>query len=256
MGIMDFLMGKPSSVESDPRTKAARDFILDELMRIYGQDPINVPRYIAEVPEQRYSGTNSLLSALGLDTVAPPQLDTVDIGGISAYSSEPYQTQIEADFAEKNPSLYNEIMNRTNPAMTASLTPTFSDMTGGGGGRDPYHGGDSVSDFLDPNNRMGMAEHMARQKRNFADGVTPNPDFGFGVDDRGGVVAIGYEGGQVDPSLANAAGFTRRTDRNPFDMSFGDHMSQIGSDVGTMASKVANDIKKTSLIGRIFGGGK
>jgi len=256
MGVMDFLMGKPSSVEADPRTKAARDFILDELMRIYGQGPINVPKYIAEVPEQRYSGTNNLLSALGLDTVSPPQMDTVDIGGISAYSSEPYQAQMEADFAEKYPSLYDQLINRTNPnMMTASFQPVASGG-GGGGGSDPYNGGDSISDFLDPNNRMGMAEHMARQKRNFADGVTPNPDFGFGVDDRGGVVAIGYEGGQVDPSLANAAGFTRRTDRNPFDMSFGDHMSQIGSDVGTMASKVANDIKKTSLIGRIFGGGK
>ena len=246
MGVMDFLMGKPSSVESDPRTKAARDFILDELMRIYGQGPINVPKYIAEVPEARYSGTNNLLSALGLDTVSPPQMDTVDIGGISAYSSEPYQTQMEADFAEKNPSLYNEIMNRTNPAMTASLQPVA--RGGGVGGSSESGVGQQRADF--------MAEHMARQKRNFADGVAPNPDFGFGVDDRGGVVAIGYKGGQVDPSLANAAGFTRRTDKNPFDMSFGDHMSQIGSDVGTMASKVANDIKKTSLIGRIFGGGK
>ena len=246
MGVMDFLMGKPSSVESDPRTKAARDFILDELMRIYGQGPINVPKYIAEVPEARYSGTNNLLSALGLDTVSPPQMDTVDIGGISAYSSEPYQTQMEADFAEKNPSLYNEIMNRTNPAMTASLQPVA--RGGGVGGSSESGVGQQRADF--------MAEHMARQKRNFADGVAPNPDFGFGVDDRGGVVAIGYKGGQVDPSLANAAGFTRRTDKNPFDMSFGDHMSQIGSDVGTMASKVANDIKKTSLIGQIFGGGR
>lgn len=246
MGVFDFLLGKPESVANDPRTQAARDFILDELNRIYAQGPINVPRYIAEVPEQRYSGTNNLLSALGLDTVSPPQMDTVDIGGISAYSSEPYQTQMEADFAEKNPSLYNEIMNRTNPAMTASLQPVA--RGGGVGGSNSGGVGQQRADF--------MAEHMARQKRNFADGVTPNPDFGFGQDDRGGVVAIGYEGGQVDPALAKAAGYTTRKDVNPFDMSFGDHISQIGSDVGTMASKVANDIKKTSLIGRIFGGGK
>ena len=125
------------------------------------------------------------------------------------------------------------------------------EVSSGGGG-----GGGSNSGGVGAQREKFFADHMERQKRNFADGVTPNPDFGFGVDDRGGVVAIGYEGGQVDPALANAAGFTRRTDTNPFDMSFGDHMSQIGSDVGTIASKVANDIKKTSLIGRIFGGGK
>jgi hypothetical protein len=241
MGVMDFLLGKPASTESDPRTKAARDFILDELMRIYGQGPINVPKYIAEVPEQRYSGTNSLLSALGLDTVAPPQMDTVNIGGINAYSSEPYQEQIEADFAEKYPSLYDQLTNRPDPSMTSSFQPV-SGGGGGGGGSDP--------------GRFGLAEHMARQKRNYADGVTPNPSFGYGQDDKGGVVAIGYKGGQVDPALASAAGYTTIKDKNPFDMSFGDHMSQIGSDVGTMASKVANDIKKTSLIGKIFGGGK
>ena len=254
MGVFDFLLGKPASVESDPRTKAARDFILDELNRLYGQDPINVPRYFAEVPTARYSGANNLLSALGLETVTPPEIATVDIGGINAYSSEPYQTQMEADFAEKYPSLYDELTNnQATNQMTASLQPVAAG--GGGGGRDPYHGGDSVSDFLDPNNRMGMAEHMARQKRNYAAGVSPS-NMGFAKDDRGGVVALGYEGGQVDPSLAKAAGYTRRTDTNPFDMSFGDHMSQIGSDVGTMASKVANDIKNTSLIGKIFGGGR
>ena len=146
MGVFDFLLGKPESVANDPRTQAARDFILDELNRIYAQGPINVPRYIAEVPEQRYSGTNNLLSALGLDTVSPPQMDTVDIGGISAYSSEPYQTQMEADFAEKNPSLYNEIMNRTNPAMTASLQPVA--RGGGVGGSSESGVGQQRADFM------------------------------------------------------------------------------------------------------------
>ena len=152
MGVMDFLMGKPSSVESDPRTKAARDFILDELMRIYGQGPINVPKYIAEVPEQRYSGTNNLLSALGLDTVSPPQMDTVDIGGISAYSSEPYQTQMEADFAEKYPSLYDQLTNRPDPTMTASFQPVA--RGGGVGGSNSGGVGQERADF--------MADHMAR----------------------------------------------------------------------------------------------
>jgi hypothetical protein len=246
MGVFDFLLGKPEETLMDPRTKASRDFILDELNRLYAQGPINVPKYFAEVPETQFSGTNNLLSALGLDTVAPPQMDTVDIGGINAYSSEPYQTQIEADFAENNPSLYNELMQRINP--TDQMTGSFQPVARGGGGSNSGGVGQERADF--------MAEHMARQQRNFADGVTPNPSFGYGQDDKGGVVAIGYEGGQVDPALASAAGYTTIKDKNPFDMSFGDHMNQIGSDVGTMASKVANDIKKTSLIGRIFGGGK
>ena len=244
MGVFDFLLGKPESVANDPRTQAARDFILDELNRIYAQGPINVPRYIAEVPEQRYSGTNNLLSALGLDTVSPPQMDTVDIGGISAYSSEPYQTQMEADFAEKNPSLYNEIMNRTNPAMTASLQPVA--RGGGVGGSSESGVGQQRADF--------MAEHMARQKRNYAKGVSDGA-MGFAQTPDKGIYAVGYNAGQISPREAAEKGYTMK-DKNPFDMSLGDHFSQIGSDVGTMASKVANDIKKTSLIGQIFGGGR
>ena len=91
---------------------------------------------------------------------------------------------------------------------------------------------------------------MARQKRNFAQGVTPGK-MGFAKDDKGGVVALGYDGGQVDPGLAAAAGFTRRTDKNPFDMSFGDHMGAMAGDVKNMASKVASDIGKNSIIGKI-----
>jgi len=253
MGVFDFLLGKPASVESDPRTKAARDFILDELNRLYGQDPINVPRYFAEVPTARYSGANNLLSALGLETVTPPEIATVDIGGINAYSSEPYQTQMEADFAEKYPSLYDELTNnQATNQMTASLQPVAAG--GAGGGRDPYHGGDSVSDFLDPNNRMGMAEHMARQKRNYAKGVSDGA-MGFAQTPDKGIYAVGYNAGQISPREAAEKGYTMK-DKNPFDMSLGDHFSQIGSDVGTMASKVANDIKNTSLIGKIFGGGR
>lgn len=244
MGVFDFLLGKPASVESDPRTRAARDFILDELNRIYGQGPINVPTYFAEVPAARYSGTNNLLSALGLETVTPPEIATVDIGGINAYSSEPYQTQMEADFAEKYPSLYNELTNNqaTNPAMTASLTPTFSDMTGGGSNSGGV--GQERADF--------MAEHMARQKRNYAQGVSDGA-MGFAQTPDKGIYAVGYNEGQISPREAAERGYTMK-DKNPFDMSLGDHFSQIGSDVGTMASKVANDIKNTSLIGRIFGG--
>ena len=251
MGIFDFLLGKPQQTVMDDRTLAARNFILDELDKIYQQGPINVPRYFAQVPESAYSGTNNLLESLGMDTVAPPNMgdNLTNIGGMNVYTSDPLQKRMETDFANSNPSLYNELVGNS--------IPSFTDVTGGsggggsGGGSDPYHGGDSIADFLDPNNRMGMAEHLERQKRNFAKGVTPDPNYGYGVDDRGGVVAIGYEAGQVDPALAKAAGYTRRVDKNPFDLTFGEHMGNIAGDVKDMASQVATDIKENSLIGQL-----
>ena len=45
MGVFDFLLGKPEETLMDPRTKASRDFILDELNRIYAQGPINAVSY-------------------------------------------------------------------------------------------------------------------------------------------------------------------------------------------------------------------
>ena len=248
MGIFDFLLGKPQQTVMDARSQQARDFILDELDKVYGQGPINVPKYFAQVPEAAYSGTNNLLASLGLDTVAPPNMgdNVANIGGMNVYTSDLLQKQMEQDFASRNPSLYNELMNNTAP------TASFTDVAGTvGGGSDPYNGGNSVADFLDPNNRMGMKEHMERQKRNFAAGVTPDPNFGYGVDDKGGVVAIGYEAGQVDPALAAAAGYTRRVDKNPFDMTIGEHFGQIGSDVVDIAKTVANDVKDMSLIGNL-----
>lgn len=249
MGVFDFLLGKPSQTVDDPRTKASRDFILDELDKIYAQGPVNVPQYFAQVPESAFSGTNNLLSSLGMENVQVPNMgdNVANIGGMDVYTSDLLQQQMEEDFANRNPSLYNELLGNT--------MPTFTDVTGGvgggGGGSDPYNGGDSVADFLDPNNRMGLAEHMERQKRNFAEGVTPDPNFGYGVDDKGGVVAIGYGAGQVDPKLAEYAGYTRRVDKNPFDMTFGEHMGAMAGDVKNIASTVASDIKDMSLIGNL-----
>ena len=249
MGIFDFLLGKPEQTVMDARSQQARDFILNELDKVYAQGPINVPKYFAQVPEAAYSGTNNLLSSLGLDTVSPPNMgnNMANMGGMDVYTSDLLQKQMEEDFASRNPSLYNELMGNTAP--TASFTDVSA--ASGGGGSDPYNGGDSVADFLDPNNRMGLAEHMERQKRNFAEGVTPDPNFGYGVDDKGGVVAIGYGAGQVDPKLAEYAGYTRRVDKNPFDMTFGEHMGAMAGDVKNIASTVASDIKDMSLIGNI-----
>ncbi len=191
-------------------------------------------------------------------------------GGVTGYSAKPVFDAITGEFREDRPAQSSYIdsffinpftgttgINAGNVS-DIGYANTVPDMgggsgaeagSGGSGGSDPYNGGDSVTDFLDPNGRFGLAEHMERQQRNFAEGVTPDPRFGYGVDDGGGVVAIGYEGGQVDPGLARAAGYTsnnlkdftdpnNRIDTNPFDMSFADHASQIGSDVADIASNI------------------
>ena len=213
------------------------------------------------------AGAFGLATPTGASVTGMPAAQTFE-GGIRGYSSAPLFEQAQAELARRRPaqksyidSFFIDPVTGTYGANAPALIDYTMFGTGGGagvgggtggGGRDPYHGGDSVADFLDPNDRMGMAEHMARQKRNFAAGVTPDPNFGYGVDDKGGVVAIGYGPGQVDPALANAAGYTRRVDKNPFDMTFGEHMGAMAGDVKNIASRVASDVSKISPLANII----
>ncbi len=252
MGIFDFLLGKPQQTVMDARSQQARDFILNELDKVYAQGPINVPKYFAQVPEAAYSGTNNLLSSLGLDTVSPPNMgnNMANIGGMDVYTSDLLQKQMEQDFASRNPSLYNELMGNVD-APTASFTPTATN-TATSSGQDYGGGGSSgnrVADFLDPNNRMGMAEHLERQKKNYAEGVSDGA-IGFAQTPDGGIYAVGYKPGQMSPFEAAERGFVMR-DKNPFEMSLGEHFGQMGSDVVDIAKTVANDVKDLSLIGNL-----
>jgi hypothetical protein len=239
-----------------------------------GYVPYYGPDVAAFTPMQEAAMQNvaSAAGAFGLATptgasVTGMPTATEYAGGIRGYSSAPLFEQAQAELARRRPaqksyidSFFIDPVTGTYGANAPALIDYTAYGTGGGtggggsssGGRDPYGGGDSVSDFLDPNNRMGMAEHMARQKRNFAAGVTPDPNFGYGVDDKGGVVAIGYGPGQVDPALANAAGYTRRVDKNPFDMTFGEHMGAMAGDVKNIASRVASDVSKISPLANII----
>lgn len=231
MSIFDFLLGTPEQSRMDDRARAATNFILEKMMENYERGPINVPSYYAVTPETMYSGGNNLLSALGLETVARPDLPTVNIGGMDVYSSEPYQKDIEAAFAAANPSLYNELINRA----TASAAPASS----GGGSRR----GNRKNSPLGGHNRT-----------NYAKGVVDGPGKhekiqGYGQNDNGDIVAIGYGGGMVDPGLARAAGYKYRPD-NPFDYSIGDHFNKIGKDLSNMVETVKKDV------GRFFGGGR
>jgi hypothetical protein len=242
-----------------------------------GYVPYYGPDVAAFTPMQEAAMQNvaSAAGAFGLATptgasVTGMPTATEYAGGIRGYSSAPLFEQAQAELAARRPAQKSYIDSFFIDPVTGTYganAPALVDYTQFGTmaderaaqranelamARDPYNGGDSVADFLDPNDRMGLRETMERQERNFAAGVTPDPNFGYGVDDKGGVVAIGYEAGQVDPALAKAAGYTRRVDKNPFDMTFGEHMGAITGDVKDIASQVASDVGKISPVANIL----
>ena len=55
--------------------------------------------------------------------------------------------------------------------------------------------------------------------------------------------SIGYNSGQVDPSIAKAAGYKMRED-NPFDYIPSDHINKIGKDLPNMYSTVRDDVSR------------
>jgi len=204
-------------------------------MKQYLAGPVNVPKYFAPIDQARYSGANNLLGSLGLDTVSAPSMQTEMVNGMNVYSSEPFQTEMEANFAEKYPAQYEYLKSMYMDPVTGERNPTamlngMATVSGVGGGRSSPQDNTGTLAFTDPGNRT-----------NFAEGVTVNPSLGYAENNNGDVVALGYEGGQVDPSLAAAAGYSKRDD-NPFDYSFGDHFSAMANDVKDIRSNVVNDI--------------
>jgi hypothetical protein len=107
MGVMDFLFGTPDQTELDPQIKRARDFLLDQMLMQYSAGPVDVPQYMAMAPEARYSGSNALLSSLGLDTVAPPNMPTTTVGGMNVYTSQPFQEDMQNAFMNRYPAQYD-----------------------------------------------------------------------------------------------------------------------------------------------------
>jgi hypothetical protein len=150
MGVFDFLFGKPGqSGQLDPETKRARDFLLNQMLMQYSAGPVNVPQYMAVAPQAQYSGTNALLSSLGLETVAPPSMPTTTVGGMEVYTSQPFQEQMETSYAERYPGQYDYLRSfymdpvtgefgersygYADPMATQPVAPTSG---GGGGGND------------------------------------------------------------------------------------------------------------------------
>ena len=237
----------------------------DRISRI-GAVPMSYgPTVAAFTPMQNSSflNTANAASAFGLD--APTGTDITgglpaptNYGGVTGYSAKPVFDAITGEFREDRPGQASYIdsffinpftgttgINAGNVSGIGYQNTTPVGMNGQpimGGGSDPFHGGDSVSDFLDPNNRMGMAEHMERQKKNYAAGVSDGA-IGFAKTPDGGVYAVGYEPGQMSPEVAAMTPGYSMVDKNPFEMSIGEHFGQIRSDVSDMKDRVVDDVK-------------
>ena len=154
MGIMDFLFGKPEQTgQLDPRIEAARNFLLEQSMQQSSAGPVNIPQYQAVAPAAMYSGTNDLLSSLGLGTVAPPSMPTTTVGGMEVYTSQPFQSDIESSYAEEYPGQYEFLRSFYRDPVTGEpgtrsygyVDPNAPVTMPGGGGGDQYNNSDSDS---------------------------------------------------------------------------------------------------------------
>ena len=154
MGIMDFLFGKPEQTgQLDPRIEAARNFLLEQAMQQSSAGPVNIPQYQAVAPAAMYSGTNDLLSSLGLGTVAPPSMPTTTVGGMEVYTSQPFQSDIESSYAEEYHGQYEFLRSFYRDPVTGEpgtrsygyVDPNAPVTMPGGGGGDQYNNSDSDS---------------------------------------------------------------------------------------------------------------
>ena len=115
----------------------------------YSAGPVNVPQYMAVAPQAQYSGTNALLSSLGLETVAPPSMPTTTVGGMEVYTSQPFQEQMETAYAERYPGQYDYLRSFYMDPITGefgersygyndpmAMQPVAPTGGGGGGGND------------------------------------------------------------------------------------------------------------------------
>ena len=222
MGIMDFLFGKPEQTgKLDPQTEAARNFLLNQMLEQYSAGPVDVPQYQAVAPAAMYSGTNDLLRSLGLGTVAPPSMPTVNVGGVEAYSSQPFQEQIETAYGERYPGQYEFLRSFYRDRVTGEpgtreygyvdQNAAVTMPVGGVGGGNQYNNSDSDSTAYAVNlhNSLFPTADYSGGPTNYTDsyGVVGSdaPAFsGGGADGVGNFGAVGdFFGG-----IGNAIGIT------------------------------------------------
>jgi hypothetical protein len=220
MGIFDFLFGKPEQTgQLDPQTEAARNFLLNQMLEQYSAGPVNVPQYQAVAPAAMYSGTNDLLSSLGLGTVAPPSMPTTNVGGMEVYTSQPLQEQMETSYAEAYPGQYDFLRSFYMDPVTGErgtrsygyVDPNAPVTMPGGGGGNQYNNSDSDSTAyaVEMHNRLFPTADYSGGPSNYTDsyGVIGSdaPVFsGGGADGVGNFGKVGdFFGG-----IGNALGIT------------------------------------------------
>jgi len=225
MGVFDFLFGKPEQTgQLDPQTEAARNFLLNQMLEQYSAGPVNVPQYQAVAPAAMYSGTNDLLSSLGLGTVAPPSMPTTTVGGMEVYTSQPFQEQMETSYAEAYPGQYDFLRSfYMDPVTGERGTRSYGyvdpnapvTMPGGGSnGGNQYNNSDSDGTAaalqrhyeLFPETAPGASTYGYVNNDGFIDAPAPSSGFMSG----GGADGVGNFGkvGDFFGGIGNALGIT------------------------------------------------
>ena len=243
----------------------------DRISRI-GSVPMSYgPTVAAFTPMQNSSFLNTANMASSFGLAAPTGNDIyggmdapVDYGGgVKGYSAMPIYNATMEEFKLDRPGQATYIDSFFIDPFTgqpgANVSPTFNNVSpasggvvnsgssgGGGSGTETLRGND-IASYLDPNNRMNMAEHMERQKLNYAAGVSDGA-IGYAEAPDGGVYAVGYEPGQMSPEIAAMTPGYSMMDKNPFDMSIGEHFGQIKDDVKSMPGKIKEDVEDGTVM--------
>ncbi len=237
----------------------------DRVSRI-GSVPMSYgPSVAAFTPMQNSSFLNTadMASSFGLN--APSGTDATggmpaptNYGGVSAYSAKPIFDAITGEFREDRPgqasyidSFFINPFTGTSGINSGNVNDIgYQNTMPVGMNGQPIMGG-SNSGGVGQQRADFMAEHMERQKKNYAAGVSDGA-IGFAKTPDGGVYALGYEPGQMSPEVAAMTPGYSMVDKNPFDMSIGEHFGQIGSDVKDMAATAASDIAKFSPVANVL----
>ena len=210
MGLTDFLFGTPDQTgQLDPRTEAARNFLLDQMLAQYSAGAVNLPQYQAVAPEAMYSGANDLLSSLGLGTVAPPSMPTTTVGGMEVYTSQPIQKQMETAYAEQYPGQYDYLRSFSMDPVTGEfgsrsygyVDPNAPVTMPGSGGGNQYNNSDSDGTAaalqrhyeLFPETAPGASTYGYVNNDGFIDAPAPSSGFfsGGGADGVGNFGKVG-----------------------------------------------------------------
>ena len=209
MGLTDFLFGTTEQTgQLDPRTEAARNFLLDQMLAQYSAGAVNLPQYQAVAPEAMYSGANDLLTSLGLGTVAPPSMPTTTVGGMEVYTSQPIQEQMETAFAEQYPGQYDYLRSFSMDPVTGEFgsrsygyVDPNAPVTMPGGGGNQYNNSDSDGTAaalqrhyeLFPETAPGASTYGYVNNDGFIDAPAPSSGFfsGGGADGVGNFGKVG-----------------------------------------------------------------